>query len=143
MPIDAKELAQRYVNALTEIGVVAKIDDESDVVFKMPGVGSFYISLDAENDPEFMRLVYPNFYSNKDVGPVLTTINSVNMKNKAVKLWARERDGEHNVSASIESFLAGSNQAPDTALLTATLERCIAANRAGVASFAKEREGSI
>ena len=64
MPIDAKELAQRYVNALTEIGVVAKIDDESDVVFKMPGVGSFYISLDAENDPEFMRLVYPNFYSN-------------------------------------------------------------------------------
>jgi len=143
MPIDAKELAQRYVNALTEIGVVAKIDDESDVVFKMPGVGSFYISLDAENDPEFMRLVYPNFYSNKDVGPVLTTINSVNMKKKAVKLWARERDGEHNVSASIESFLAGSNQAPDTALLTATLERCIAAIRAGVASFAKESEGSI
>lgn len=143
MPIDAKELAQRYVNALTEIGVVAKIDDESDVVFKMPGVGSFYISLDAENDPEFMRLVYPNFYSNKDVGPVLTTINSVNMKKKAVKLWARERDGEHNVSASIESFLAGSNQAPDTALLTATLERCIEAIRVGVASFAKESEGSI
>ena len=74
---------------------------------------------------------------------MLTTINSVNMKNKAVKLWVRERDGEHNVSASIESFLAGSNQAPDTALLTATLERCIAAIRAGVASFAKESEGSI
>ena len=64
MPIDAKELAQRYVNALTEIGVVAKIDDESDVVFKMPGVGSFYISLDAEDDPEFMRLVYRNLQAN-------------------------------------------------------------------------------
>lgn len=143
MPINAKELAQHYIDALDEIGVAAKPDDENDVVFKMPGVGSFYISLDAENDPEFMRLVYPNFYSSKDAGPVLTAVNSVNMKNKAVKLWARERDGEHNVSASIESFLAGSNQAPDTALLTATLERCIAAIRAGVASFAKESEGSI
>jgi len=143
MTIDAKDLAQRYVDALTEIGVVAKIDSENDVVFKMPGVGSFYVSLDAENDPEFMRLVYPNFYSSKDAGPVLTAINEVNKKNKAVKLWAREHEGELNVSASIESFLAAPNQAPDTGLLTATLERCIAAVRAGVASFAKESEGSI
>lgn len=143
MTIDKDKLAQRYVDALTEIGVVAKIDDDKDVVFKMPGVGSFYISLDAENDPEFMRLVFPNFYSNKDTGFVLNTINRVNMMNKTVKLWARERDGELNVSASIESFLAGPDQAPDSALLEAILERCISAIRAGVGSFAKESSGTI
>jgi len=63
MTISAQNLAQRYIDALTEIGVAAKRDDDNDVVFKILGTGSFYLSLDAEKDPEFMRLVFPNFYA--------------------------------------------------------------------------------
>ncbi|MDF1481106.1 hypothetical protein [Extensimonas sp. H3M7-6] len=142
MTISAQNLAQRYIDALTEIGVAAKRDDDNDVVFKILGTGSFYLSLDAEKDPEFMRLVFPNFYESKDALPVLKAINTVNMENKAVKLWARERDGKFHVSASIESFLASPDQAPDPGLLKAILERCLSATRAGVESFAEEIEKS-
>lgn len=141
MTMNAHELAQRYVHALNAIGVVAHIDDDNDVVFKMPGVGHFFIGLDAENDPEFMRLVYPNFATDSDEAQLLSILNNVNTSKKAVKLWMFEREDGFNVSASIECFLAGVNQAPETALLTSTLGRCIAAIQSGVASFMKEKQG--
>ncbi|MFL9923705.1 hypothetical protein PQR62_05505 [Herbaspirillum lusitanum] len=141
MTMNAHELAQRYVHALNAIGVIADIDEDNDVVFKMPGVGHFFIGLDADNDPEFMRLVYPNFVGDSDEARMLSLLNKVNGGKKAVKLWMFEREDGFNVSASIESFLAGVNQAPDAALLTSTLERCIASIQSGVAIFMKEMRG--
>lgn len=138
--MDAKQLAQLYVDALAEIGVAAKIDEEMDVVFKSPGMGSFFISLDAERDPEFMRLVFPNFYSDKDAPKVLNAVNTVNLQTKAVKLLMRGREaaGEVDVSASVECFLAGRDQQPELNLIKAIMDRCLAVIGAGVRSFSKE-----
>lgn len=139
--MEAKQLAELYVETLADIGLVAKIDDDMDVVFKAPGMGAFFIDLNAEKDPEFMRLVFPSFYESQDALKVLSAINTVNLQNKAVKLWSLEKDGTYKVSAVVEGFLAGSNQAPGIDLLKATMERCISAINAGVKSLAQEISG--
>ena len=143
----SKELANRYVAALKNEGYAADVeaDDDGDLIikFKSSDFGSFLILADGDKDPEFMRLIYPNFYSSKNETSILTTLNVVNLKCKAVKLWARNSDGEMNVSAGIESFLAGPDQLPDLNLLVATLRRNISAIRSGVSVFAKEIGGTI
>lgn len=143
-----RKLADVYIEAIHDkLGLLTedKIDDDGDLIisFKYPDVGSFFILLDAEKDPEFMRLIYPNFYSSRDAASVLATINKVNVKCKAVKLWAHERNGEMSVSAGIESFLAGTDQSPTAEILKSTLKRCIDAVRSGLTVFAKEIGGVI
>ena len=140
-----QELAKLYKDAVEAMGLLATIDDEGDVIFKYPTLGSFYISLDAENDPAFVRVVFPNFWpvDKGDEGPALEAINEVNMTNKAVKLYAYNKGGEYRVSASIECFLAKQGEAPDAMLLKNTMERNIQAIQSGVTTFAsKIKEGS-
>jgi len=143
----SKQLAEIYISALKRIGLVgeAETDDDGDLIikFKMLDVGSFFIVADADKDPEFMRLVFPNFYLSKNETSVLNTLNVVNLKCKAVKLWARNSGDEMSVSAGIESFLAGADELPAEDLLVATLGRYISAIRSGVAVFVKEIGGEI
>lgn len=145
MTITADNLANLYVAALDHIGLNSHIDDDKDVVFKHPDLGTFFISLDAKDDPEFMRLVYPNFADQKltggDVPGLLRLINEVNRKNKAVKLYVRINDeGEANISAAIECFVAGPDEAPTLEHLQAIMKRCISAMRAGIGTLAKEAQ---
>ena len=136
--MDAIELAQRYVDALQGMNIAGKIDESNEVIFKVPGLGTCFIDLEAEDDPEFMRIIFPNFHLGVDQGIVLRALNSANIENKAVKLWALEVEGGFSVSASIEFFLADLNEAPEAALLRSIIERCIAAIRVGAESFVQE-----
>jgi hypothetical protein len=145
MTISADDLANLYVKALDDIGLTSRIDDDKDVIFKHPDLGTFYVSLDAADDPEFMRLVFPNFadqtLTGGDVPKLLSLINEVNRKNKAVKLYVRiNADNEANISASIECFVAGPNKAPTLDHLKAIMKRCMSAMRAGIQTLVKDAQ---
>src|SRR5690606_18754776 len=111
--------------------------------FRDPGMGMFYISLDADNDPEFFRLVFPNFADDQITGlnraQLLQLVNEVNTTNKAAKLTVRflPLDGTWNVSAQVEAFVAGNDTLPDAALMRNVIGRYISAIRASRASFFK------
>jgi hypothetical protein len=143
--ITAEELAKRYQNAVQdEVGLLARIDDVKDVIFKYSELGTMYFSLDAENDPEYMMLVFPSFADLNTLGvtreKLLIAINAVNTQNKAVKLSIRRDKIETtcDVMASIECFLAGVNQAPTEELLRATIRRNLSALKAGVQNLIQE-----
>ncbi|MDB5918168.1 MAG: hypothetical protein JWR40_2402 [Massilia sp.] len=145
--ITATELATLYQNAVQdEVGLLAKIDEDNDIIFKHPDMGTMFFSVDAEKDPEYMMLVFPNF-ANKDVlgltrEQLLIAINTVNTQNKAVKLGIRaDTIGTTcEAIATIECFLAGTNQAPSPELLKSIIKRNLSALRAGVRSLIKEAE---
>ena len=141
--MDAKALANIYSNAVTEqLGVIAKIDDENDVVFKYPDLGTMYFALDAENDPEFMRLVYQNFTDERLTGgskeKLQLIVNTVNMTNKCVKMYCRvDESGSMNVTAAIEAYVAAPNDGPTQALIDAIIKRSVSALKAGVMNLAR------
>lgn len=141
MATDPDNLANLYVKVLDTIGLKSKIDDDKDVVFIYPEMGTLYFSLDS-SDPAFMRLVFPNFadqdLTGGDLPKLLSLINEVNRKNKAVKLYVRtSADGESNVSAAIECFVAGHQEAPTQDHLNAIFKRCMSAMRAGIQTLVK------
>ena len=142
MSISANDLANLYVNALAEIGLTSKIDDDKDVTFQTPDLGRFYISLQAESDPEFMRMIFPNFMDQRltggDISKLLKLINDVNRSNTAVKLYVGfDKDGDANVSAVIECFVAGPDEPPSSAHLNAIMKRCLSAMGAGIQKLLK------
>jgi len=140
--IDKKDLAQIYINALEHMGLLGETDDDGDVVFKYPNLGGFYISLDAEKDPEFLRLVFPRFTDQRLTGgdeqKLMFVVNQVNMKNKVVKFYLRpDDDGTLNVSASADCIVAGPNMAPDPELLKSIMPRVISTIKAGVENLVR------
>ena len=140
--IEAKALAERYKSAIEDkLGLLAKIDDTNDVVFKHPDLGTFYFSLDAENDPEYLMLVFPNFIDKSATGgdrqKLLEAVNTVNRKSKGVKLSMRDGD-EGNVMATLESFVAATNEAPTQEFLNAIMKRTMTAMRACVGALVEE-----
>jgi hypothetical protein len=147
--MDAKELALRYKSAVEEgLGLLAKLDDDNDVIFKHPDLGTFLISLDAKNDPEYMMLVFPNFadkdLTGGDKPKLLELINKVNRTCKAVKIGMRDGE-EGNVVATIECILAAPNEAPSQELLNSVMKRNMSAMRAAVETLirlAKEKPNS-
>lgn len=143
--MDKKTLAELYQTVVQdELGMIAKIDDADDVIFKYPDLGTLYFSLDAEQDPEYLMLVFPTFADAKtlDVSreQLLLAINSVNSRSKAVKLSIRAStiDGDCDVMATVEAFVGGPNQAPDEAFLRQTIKRNLSALRAGVRNLLEE-----
>lgn len=137
------QIAQLYSGVLEDMGLVAKHDADGDVAFKYPELGTMFFSID-ERDPEYMMLVFPAFADHKTLNvsrdQLLGVINSVNARNKAVKVSARESKTEDalNVSASIESFLGAADTAPPRALLAAVMKRNVSALRAGVMAVVQE-----
>ncbi|MEN4920048.1 hypothetical protein ABE485_15350 [Achromobacter spanius] len=134
-------LYQRVVQE--ELGLVAKVDDDGDVLFRHPDLGTMFFSL-TENDPEFLRLLYPNFVSAEDLGMsqdvLLAVLNAVNHRCKAVKLVIQQgRDGAAGrVSAAIEGFVAAADQLPAEDLLRGIIARCVAAIRHSAGELLKE-----
>lgn len=137
-------LATLYQTVVQEVlGLVARVDDEGDVLFRHPDLGTMFFSL-SESDPEFLRLVYPSFVDADELSltreQLLEVINSVNNRCKAVKLMLQQdRPGQlGRVSASVESFVAAADTLPAEALLRATVERCVSVIRHGAGELVKE-----
>jgi len=126
-----------------ELGLVARADDDGDVVFRYPDLGTMFFSL-SESDPEFLRLVYPSFVDAGELGltrvQLLEVINAVNHRCKAVKLsLQQDRDGKAGrVSASLESFVAAPDTLPAEALLRAIVTRCVSVIRHSAGELVKD-----
>ncbi|MFY0480630.1 hypothetical protein [Achromobacter marplatensis] len=126
-----------------ELGLVARIDDDGDVLFRHPDLGTMYFSL-SETDPEFLRLVYPSFVDADELGlsrvQLLEILNAVNNRCKAVKLTLQQDQGPKagRVSASLESFVAASNTLPTEALLRAIATRCVSTIRHSAGELVKD-----
>jgi hypothetical protein len=137
--VDKTKLAELYQRVVQEeLGLVATIDEDDDVVFKHPDVGTLFFSLDAERDPEFLRLVFPRFVNAEELGVTMAqlyeVLNTVNTTNKAVKVYIGQADrdsDEPRVSASIEAFIGAQDEMPDEALLRAIIGRTVSALRSG------------
>ena len=135
---ELQELYRSVVKAT--LGVDAHVDDSGDVTFDLPEHGSFYILIDAQEDPEYFMLVYPNFFTvTKDnYLRALIALNVVNGKNKVVKLSYQEKENAGKMKASSEMFVAGPNELPDKKLLAQILRRSISALVNGVKAFVHE-----
>lgn len=134
------ELQELYRNVVKRaLGIDAHVDSEGDVTFEIPLQGAFYILLDAQNDPEYFMLVYPNFFNvtKESYVNVLSAMNAVNSKNKAVKLSFRENDKSGSVKATVEMFIAAINEVPDEKLLGNILKRTLGAIVSGVKAFSE------
>ena len=135
------ELQEFYRSAIkAAMGIDSHIDDEGDVTFEVPLQGAFYVLLEAQDDPEYFMLVYPNFFSVNKENHVhaLTAMNAVNSKNKAVKLSFQEKGHVGSIKASAEMFVAGPNELPDKKLVVQILRRTVGAIVSGVKAFAQE-----
>ncbi|KAB8045170.1 hypothetical protein [Janthinobacterium aquaticum] len=143
--MDSNTLATLYKTVIEEeLGMIAKIDDTDDVIFKYPDLGTLYFSLDAENDPEYLMLVFPNFADAKSLElsreQLLLAINNINSSSKAVKLSIRRKtiDTDCDVTATVEAFVGAPNQAPAEAVLRQTIKRNLSALRAGARNLIEE-----
>jgi hypothetical protein len=135
------EMQNFYRTAVkASLGIDANIDDEGDVTFEVPSQGTFYILLEAQEDPEYFMLVYPNFFAitKENHLAALAAINTVNSKNKAVKLSFQEKEHAGSVKASAEMFIAAPNDMPDKKLVVQILNRTVNAIINGVKSFVQE-----
>ena len=143
--MNAKELADRYKVAVEEqLGLIAKIDEDNHVVFRHPDVGTFFIPLNAENDPEYFRMVFANFADKRltggDKSKLLNLLNRVNSKYKGACLTMND-DDEGNVWATVNGFLGAPDQGPSEEILNSVLARYFSALRTavdGLFSEAKE-----
>ncbi len=129
-----------------ELGLIASIDEDGDVAFRHPDLGTLFVSL-SEDDPEFMHIVYPGFTTSDRLAlssaALLDLINTVNHRCKAAKLTVsslHESTASPRVSASIESIVAGKDSAPDESLLRAILARCIGSIRHSATLLLKDAE---
>ncbi len=135
-----EDLQKVYMDALTALDFEPKTDGDGDIVFKIQKMGTALIVLDADDDPEFLRMMFPNFYDDQkglSKDDLIALANQINIKNKAVKITVSSQDGEWNVSAVMEAFLAKPDTVPDTAIVKATLSRYLSALQAGVVAYAK------
>lgn len=103
----AMSKAQRIEVILEHIkseGYVPSIDDDGDILFKCEG-RSYYVILD-ENDEQFYRLVFPNFWtieSDEERERVIRAAVQASAKTKVAKIFPVKDD----TWASIELFLSG------------------------------------
>jgi len=149
---DLQSLAELYQRVVQEVlGFEAEIDEDMDVVFDEPELGTLFFSLD-EDDPEYLRLVFGGFTSAEDLGltdeELLEVLDEVNGNCKAAKIFVEngevddededededeeDSDGpsiKHMVTVSLEAFIAAPDQLPSEALLRDIAPRALAAVR--------------
>lgn len=101
-PAEVKARLQKvYMEFLSDEGYRPEIDKDGDVQFKREG-SSYFIQVD-EADPEFFRLVYPNFWSiesDAERAKALAAIEAANADTKVCKIFTQK----DNLWASIEAF---------------------------------------
>ena len=145
---DLQSLAELYQRVVQEVlGFEAEIDEDMDVVFDEPELGTLFFSLD-EDDPEYLRLVFGGFTSAEDLGltdeELLEVLDEVNGNCKAAKIFVEngevddededeeDSDGpsiKHMVTVSLEAFIAAPDQLPSEAFLRDIAPRALAAVR--------------
>ncbi|MEL6348626.1 MAG: hypothetical protein AAFV53_36315, partial [Myxococcota bacterium] len=95
--------AELYENFLKAEGYIPQVDGDGDVVFKKEGT-TFFIDI-AENDPEYFRIVCPNFWSidnEEERARALHSSSRATARGKVAKVFL-VRD---NTWASVEQFVA-------------------------------------
>ncbi|AYD66981.1 hypothetical protein C4E15_06345 [Achromobacter spanius] len=126
-----------------ELGLVARIDEDGDVMFRYPDLGTMFFSV-SDADPEFLRLVYPSFVDANELGltreQLLEVMNAVTHRCKAVKLsLGQDRaDKAGRISASVEGFVAGPDSLPAEALLRGIVARCVSVIRHAAGELVKD-----
>jgi hypothetical protein len=99
--MDKKQRAQMYEEYLKEEGFHPEIDKDGDVVFKTEG--KIYVIIIDENDEEFFRLLFPNFWpieSEQERAKVERAALHATAETKVAKVFPVKDD----VMASIEIF---------------------------------------
>ena len=133
--VDPGELTQRYITAIgQELGVTATVDNDSDVTFNVPNLGTFYFSID-ERDPSYVMLVFPAFADKAsvsgDTAYLLHAANHVNQQKKGVKISVSE-DERSYVNATIEFFAPNTTEGVSLELLSGTISRVLSAIVSGI-----------
>ena len=128
--METSELAQRYVAAVEgELGVIAKVDDEGDVVFKVPQAGTLFIGID-EKDPSFFHLVFPDFghesYFNNDRNLMYYYANEITRTTKVAKVILQERNQDLHVTATAEMFIGAPGEVPTDDMIRSIIVRGLA-----------------
>lgn len=91
------------MNFLKMEGFVPKVVNDSNIIFKYEG--RTHALLIQEDDPNFFRIVFPNFWKIEngiEMIKVLKVINVVNRKMKVAKLFVSDDD---EVSTIVEMFI--------------------------------------
>ena len=91
-----EELQDMYIAYLREQGYAPSADSEGDVVFKIEG-RSYYIAV-AEDDLEYFRIVYPNFWeieTEAERRKASALIMSVNRTTKLAKVYIESWDNTY------------------------------------------------
>lgn len=126
--VTRSELQGIYKDYLAEEGFKPDLDDDGDVKFKREGK-TYFIQIN-EQDPEFFRIVFPNFWKIEDEGERLKAFRAAewaNRKTKCCKVFMMQ----NNMWASIEAFLPK----PDD--FKPIFMRCLSAMETGVSNFAQ------
>jgi hypothetical protein len=127
--MESGELARRYQAAIEdELGVIAKIDSDGNVVFKAPQFGSLCVFID-EEDPSFFRLVRAELledcHFNGDRSLLYFYANEATRTTKVAKVAVIEQDHELCAIASAQMFISASGEMPSDAMIRAVLGRCL------------------
>lgn len=120
------ELAQRYKDFVTREGLPAEFDPDGDVRFTYEG-GTYLIIIE-EDDDQFFRITYPNFWaieSETERERAYQSANIATERTKVVKVYLVK----DNVWASVELFQAS----PDH--FEAIFRRSLSAIRTAVHHF--------
>lgn len=91
------------MNYLREEGYLPKLDADGDVVFKYEG--KLFVVTTDDNDPQFLRVVMPNFWeieSERERQLALEAANRVNERIKVSKVVVRSNN---HVWAMAEQFI--------------------------------------
>lgn len=99
-----------YLDFLVEQGFAPKIDNDNDVVFKYEGK-TFLISID-EQDEQYFRLIFPNFWSVSDTTELSKALKVANDVNSSIKVATVIIVKDH-VWAVAEMFIDGTPDIED------------------------------
>jgi len=139
-----RKLADLYKRVVQdELGFAATVDKDGDIFFEHPDLGELFISLNADRDPEYMKLMLPAFFdASRGVsrGDLVEICNRINCTAKLTSLTVRD-DAEGSVVASVGLLLAAPDTAPSEALLRGVIKRAMSSLEGAVKKFGAAIEG--
>jgi hypothetical protein len=103
MTASAQERIQRYRDFLTSEGYQPEVDTDGDLHFKHEG-GNYWITVE-EDDPYFVRVLFPNFWSidsDEERTRALMAADHANHQCKVAKVSSTS--AHDNMMASFEAF---------------------------------------
>lgn len=136
-----RQLAQLYQRVVQdELGLVATIDEDGNVLFRHPDMGNFFISLNAEKDPEYMKLLFPACLYDATRGvpseDLVQICNRLNVHAKLAIVTFHEKADALSVHVGL--LLAAPDAFPDEALLRGVIRRAMSSIRSAAEKFAEE-----